>query len=62
MHTQLRDLAKQIERACLECPCSTVAMPVVRPCVDHLLLLARLHELNATPPEIRTQRRPGFGE
>jgi hypothetical protein len=59
--TELRDLAKAIEHACLECPCTSVAKAIVRPCVDHLNLLARLHELNAAPPE-PSYSRPGYGD
>lgn len=48
---ELRDLAKAIETCTHESPCSSMAHPIVRNCVDHLLLLARLHELNAIPAE-----------
>ena len=47
---RLRDLAKAIERACLESPVCGPALPIVRNCVDHLNLTARLYELNANPP------------
>jgi hypothetical protein len=47
---ELRKLAQAIENHTLQAPCMSVAMPIVRHCVDHLCLLARLHELNAAPP------------
>jgi hypothetical protein len=53
---ELRDLAKQIEQAVLEAPCASIALAIVRPCVDHLLCVARIHELNGTPNP------PGFGD
>lgn len=57
--TELRELAKQIESVTAQSPVLSVAMPIVRTCVDHLMLLARLHELNAAPP---TFPRPGYGD
>lgn len=59
--SELRTLAKQIEQACLEAPCLSVAIDIVRPCVDHLNLLARLHELNAAPNHMHGPR-PGYGD
>ncbi len=57
---ELRALARLIEQATLDAPCASVALPVVRPCVDHLLCMARLHELRSmtlpTPPNP-----PGYG-
>jgi len=43
---ELRDLAQLIEEATLASPVASVALRVVRPCVDHLNCLARLHELD----------------
>ena len=56
--TELRALATAIENHTLQCPVFGVAMPIVRPCVDHLNLVARLHELDAAPPNTR----PGYGD
>lgn len=58
---ELRDLARMIERETLQSPVLAVAMPIVRTCVDHLNLLARLHELNAAPPA-QTNNPPGYGD
>ena len=44
----LRDLAKVIENQTLASPVLSIALPVVRSCVDHLNLLARVYELNGT--------------
>ena len=44
----LRDLAKVIENQTLASPVLSTAMPVVRNCVDHLNLLARVYELNGS--------------
>jgi hypothetical protein len=46
---ELRDLARLIEEGCLGSPVAGVALRIVRPCVDHLNCLARLHELHAMP-------------
>lgn len=54
---ELRDLATAIERACMDSPIASCAMPIVRNCVDHLHLLARLHEINAMQPNP-----PGYGD
>lgn len=53
---ELRHLAKALEMACLQSPACGPALPAVRCCVDHLNLLARLHELNAAPNP------PGYGD
>lgn len=58
---ELRALAKAIENLTLQSPVIGPAMPVVRTCVDHLMLLARLHELNAQPPEPDVHS-PGYGD
>ena len=44
----LRDLAKVIENQTLASPVLSVAMPIVRSCVDNLNALARVYELNGT--------------
>lgn len=63
LHTakELRSLAKVIENHTLQSPVLGPAMPIVRACVDHLNLLARLHELNAQPPE-PDMHAPGYGD
>jgi hypothetical protein len=58
---ELRDLAKAIENHVLQSPVLSVAGPIVRVCVDHLNLLARLHELHAQPPDPKSTR-PGYGD
>lgn len=45
--SELRDLARQIEAVTLESPQSGKALGIVRCCCDHLLCVARLHELGA---------------
>jgi hypothetical protein len=59
---ELRDLAKAIENHTLQSHAVGPAMPIVRLCVDHLNLLARLHELNAAPPGQHTSNPPGYGD
>ena len=54
---ELRDLAMQIENVTLQSPAFTVAMTIVRNCVDHLNFLARMHELNDGMPHA-----PGYGD
>lgn len=43
---ELRDLAKTIEQACAASRSMSIALPVVQNCTDHLLAIARVHELN----------------
>lgn len=43
---QLRELAREIERACHDSPCVGIAAPIISNAVDHLCAIARIHELN----------------
>lgn len=43
---ELRELVRVIEQACAASRAMSIALPVVQNCTDHLLLIARVHELH----------------
>ena len=44
---ELRALADVIERAKVDSPIASVAYRIVNNCIDHLRLVARMHDANA---------------
>jgi hypothetical protein len=51
---ELETLADQIEKACADAPCMSVAREIVHDCVDHLRLLAAHKRM-----VLRLERRSG---
>jgi hypothetical protein len=53
--TELRDLANRIESCCRESRSHSIAWPIVRIACDHLMAIAKIHEIPVGDPPLKSQ-------